>query len=343
MLRTVVIYGLTDFVLLLLLVISVCSISATTSISQTTQLSDDGHTKSFWTNAAPIPTPRSEVSATSLGDAVYVIGGFDTYGQPTNIVEVYSTKNNTWKSAAPLPHPLHHTAATSFDGKIYVVGGFFDNQWTPSNRLFIYDPLKNQWYEGKQMHTARGALTANFINGILYAVGGQSFSSSSSSYPILATNEAYDTVSNTWITKPSMPTARHHAASAAVNGKLYVIGGRVTPISPTVNVNVNEVYDPEKNTWTSLEAMPSKRSGIAAANFDITSIYVFGGEEPSKTFNNNERYDIKTNKWFFETPMPTARHGLGVASVDNRIYVIGGGPQPGLSESNANEIFHVIR
>ena len=33
-----------------------------------------------------------------------------------------------------------------------------------------------------------------------------------------------------------MPTARHHAASGVVNGKLYVIGGRVEGISPTVNV-----------------------------------------------------------------------------------------------------------
>jgi N-acetylneuraminic acid mutarotase len=93
--------------------------------------------------------------------------------------------------------------------------------------------------------------------------------------------------------------------------------------------------------------MPSKRSGIAAATakkstFDTISIYVFGGEEPSKTFNNNERYDVKTNKWKTEAPMPTAHHGLGAASVQNKIYVIGGGTQPGLSVTKANEIFHVI-
>jgi N-acetylneuraminic acid mutarotase len=75
----------------------------------------------------------------------------------------------------------------------------------------------------------------------------------------------------------------------------------------------------------------------------MNSIYVFGGEEPSKTFNNNERYDSRTNKWFVEAPMPTARHGLGAALVDDRIYVLGGGPQPGLSVSNANEIFHAVR
>jgi N-acetylneuraminic acid mutarotase len=163
----------------------------------------------------------------------------------------------------------------------------------------------------------------------VYAVGGQSSSSSSSSLGILATNEAYDVVYDRWTTKASMPTARHHAASAVVNGKLYV--------------NANEMYDPEKNKWILIEPMPSKRSGIAAATakkstFDTIGIYVFGGQEPSKTFNNNERYDIETNKWITEVPMPTSRHGLGAASVQNKIYVIGGGPQPGLS---VTEIFHV--
>ena len=83
------------------------------------------------------------------------------------------------------------------------------------------------------------------------------------------------------------------------------------------------------------------RLATTKSNLDTMSIYVFGGEEPSKTFDNNERYDIKTNKWSIEIPIPTARHGLGAASVDNKIYVIGGEPQPGLSVSDANEIFHV--
>jgi N-acetylneuraminic acid mutarotase len=91
--------------------------------------------------------------------------------------------------------------------------------------------------------------------------------------------------------------------------------------------------------------MPSKRSGIAAAAaspVNSSDIYVFGGEEPSKTFNNNEKYDAKTNKWTSEPPMPTARHGLAAVYIrDEKIYVIGGGPQPGLSVSGANEIFHV--
>lgn len=308
-----------------------------TSIAQTTTTT----TESFWTAGAPMPTPRTEVTAAILKDNIYVLGGFDESSQVTDIVEVYNITNNTWTKAAPLPEALHHTAAASYNNKIYVVGGY-TAPWSPSNKLFIYDFVQDKWQEGKPMPTARGALNVNFINGTLYAIGG------SSDRP-LNSNEAYDPSSNTWTSKALMPTARHHAGSVVVDEKIFVIGGRIS--GSLENISVNEAYDPEQDKWiTNLEAMPSKRSGIAAASaatavassVNSSNIYVFGGEEPSKTFNNNEKYDAKTNKWTSEPPMPTARHGLAaVYTEDDKIYVIGGGPQPGLSVSGANEIFHV--
>jgi N-acetylneuraminic acid mutarotase len=314
-------------VLLIMIVVFVSPIF----VAQTTTATRE----SFWTAGAPMPTPRTEVTAAVLKDEIYVIGGFDESGQVTDIVEVYNITNNTWTRAAPLPEPLHHTAAASYNEKIYVVGGY-TAPWSPSNKLFIYDHVQNKWQEGKAMPTARGALNVNFINGTLYAVAG------SSDRP-LNSNEAYDPSSDTWSSKALMPTARHHAGSAVVDGKIFVIGGRIS--GSLENISVNEAYDPEQDIWiTNLEAMPSKRSGIAATASPANSsnIYVFGGEELSKTFNNNERYDASTNKWTSEPPMPTARHGLGAVYIeDDRIYVIGGGPHPGLSVSGANEIFNV--
>jgi N-acetylneuraminic acid mutarotase len=179
--------------------------------------------------------------------------------------------------------------------------------------------------------TARGALTANFINGILYAVGGVDISGTSN------TNLAYDPEANTWIEKASMQNAREHLTSAVVGGKLHVIGGRTAGM--VANVDTNEVYDPIKDMWTELSPMPSKRGGLASAAINET-IYVFGGEEPNGTFNNNEKYDPVTDTWISAQPMPTARHGLTAVSVDDKIYIIGGGPQPGGSQTNSNGIFH---
>ena len=56
-----------------------------------------------WSEGATMPTARSEITATNIGDDIYVIGGFDGSGDVLDVVEVYNIKNNSWKSAAPLP------------------------------------------------------------------------------------------------------------------------------------------------------------------------------------------------------------------------------------------------
>jgi hypothetical protein len=72
----------------------------------------------------------------------------------------------------------------------------------------------------------------------------------------------------------SMPTARHHAATAVFDGNIHVIGGRLS--GSLVNLNVNEKYDTVLDHWTAdLEPMTSKRSGIAATAVN-GSIYVLG-------------------------------------------------------------------
>jgi N-acetylneuraminic acid mutarotase len=135
-----------------------------------------------------------------------------------------------------------------------------------------------------------------------------------------------------------MPTGRHHAASATVDNKIYVVGGRTVGISPRVNINVNEMYDTETEKWTAVEAMPTKRSGIAAAAINI-SLFFFGGEDLTRTYGNNEKYDTESGKWTSLESMPTSRHGLAAVSVGNKIFVIGGGSEPGLSVSDVNEIY----
>jgi N-acetylneuraminic acid mutarotase len=285
-----------------------------------------------WSEGAGMPTARSEITATNIGDDIYVIGGFDKSGDTLDVVEVYNVNNNSWKSIAPMPQGVHHTAAASYNGKIYVVGGFISREWIPSNQLFIYDPVKDRWTKGKSMPTPRGALNALFVNGTLYAIGGQDGAR------ILNINEAYDPLTNKWISKASMPTGRHHAASTTVDNKIYVVGGRIAGSSQLVNVNVNEMYDTEKDKWTQIESMPSKRSGIAAATIN-NSFFVFGGEDLTRTFGNNEKYDIGNGKWTSLESMPTSRHGLAAISIGNKLFVIGGGPEPGLSVSNVNEIY----
>lgn len=299
---------------------------------------------SGWTEGRDMPTKRQEVGAATLDDKIYIIGGMDDEGT-TNLTEVYDINSDRWTSASPLPGKRDHPGAAAYDGKIYVVGGF-NERGVSTRTLFIYDPSTDEWQRGMDMPTARGALAAKFVNGIMYAIGGdatQLYDSTGFYNPqgVVDSNEAYDPKTDTWTIKAPMPTQRDHLSSAVVEDKIFVIGGR-QPLERELykDLDVNEMYDPQKDSWTSLEPLPTNRSGLAASAID-SSIYVLGGESTKKTFDNNERYDTVTNTWSTERPLPTARHGLSAVSIDDKIYVIAGGPKPGGSGGNANEIFQV--
>ena len=297
---------------------------------------------SFWKTGARMPTPRSETASALLGDKIYIMGGLDETDKPLDTVEVYDVKSDKWSTAAPLPIPLDHSGADVLDQKIYLAGGKGIDSKT-SGRLFIYDPITDKWQEGKPMPTARYALTVDFVDGILFAVGGKNKELMGYARETLSTNEAYDPVTNKWSTKAPLPSARHHAASAVVDGKLYVIGGRNTNFLQRLYLDDNEMYDTKTDTWIKLEPMPTNRSASDTAVIDH-GIHVFGGEicdaggKSNKVFDEHELYNTKSNNWTQELKMPTARHGPSVQFVDHYIYVIGGGVQACTSQSSLNEV-----
>jgi N-acetylneuraminic acid mutarotase len=276
-----------------------------------------------WSIAADMLTPRHEVKAATIGNRIYVVGGYATSSSvSTNILEIYDAETNTWSRGKELPMALDHVGVASYQGKLYVVGGFSKHvPDTPSNTIFIYDPITDEWTRWADMPTPRGALTVDFVNGILYAVGGLN-------HIPLRINEAYDPATNTWTVKAPMPTARDHLTSGVVDGKLYVIGGRTG--STLTNLDVNEEYDPINDKWTTRAPMPSDRGAIDAASLS-DSIYVFCGETPTITFANNEQYIPSLDMWIVREDMPTARAGCAVAEVGGSIYVIGGNPDPAFS------------
>jgi len=322
------------------------------SIGYSTQESSDipQLNESYWKIGKNMSIARNELTGVVLNSEIYAMGGEDIAagGGQKDSVEVYDIAKDKWieGTVAHMPLPLDHTASAVYDGKIYVVGGYLEHK-VPTDKVFIYDPQKNQWQEGKSLPSSIGAaLNAQFINGILYVVGGVN----SSNVPV-NTNYAYNTKTNTWTTKAPMPTARHHLQTAVVDGKIYALGGRILGDGvqsedmdeASSNFNRNEMYDPQTDSWTVLQPMLTKRSGFAAAVSSDGNIYVFGGEGIGKVIDSVEKYNITLDKWTYEKPMPTGRFGLKSVSFGDRIFVLGGQlfGGSGLVPLNINEIFHI--
>ena len=314
-----------------------------------TGINSSSTNSSYWNIGENMSERRNELTAVVLDGKIYAIGGEDkaSGGGQKNTAEVYDIAKGEWVGdIKPMPLALDHTAAAVYDGKIYVVGGFLLHK-VPTDKVFIYDPQKNKWQEGKSLPSSIGAaLNAQFINGILYVVGGLN----SSGVPV-NTNYAYNPNTDTWSTRAPMPTARQHLQTAEVDGKLFALGGRILGNGvqsedldeASSNFNRNEMYDPQSDSWTVRQPMLTKRSGFAAVAASDGNIYVFGGEGVGKVVGSVEKYDPKLDTWTYEKPMPTGRFGLKSVSFNDRIFVLGGQlfGSSSLVPLNINEIFHI--
>jgi N-acetylneuraminic acid mutarotase len=197
--------------------------------------------------------------------------------------------------------------------RIYAMGG--GNSSGTLNTVEEYNPATNTWAVRASMPTARlglGLVAAS--NGKIYAIGGATDISQSS---VLATVEEYDPLTNTWVARSSMPTARRSfGITVGADGKIYVIGG----MNGAGALNTVEAYDPATDKWSSRASMPTARFSLAAERGSNGKIYAIGGQTTAVV----EEYDPLQNTWTARTPMSAARWNIGSAVSGGRIYIIGG-------------------
>ncbi|WP_261378083.1 Kelch repeat-containing protein [Bacillus paralicheniformis] len=124
-----------------------------------------------------------------------------------------------------------------------------------------------------------------------------------------------------WVSKADLPEVRSAAATAVVDGKIYVIGGFG---SENIATNTTYVYDPKTNEWTQKTDMPTKRAGAAVAVVDH-KIYVIGGNTfNTSNYANTEKveiYDYKTDTWERGVDAPVKSYLSSAAVIDNTIHL----------------------
>ena len=299
-----------------------------------------------WVKLAPFPEPAEELYGVAAGGKLYVFGGLAPGWVPRGLVFEYDPAANAWAKKQPMALASHHVAVTELNGKIYLFGGFVPPRsgppaWVPIDNAWEYDPAADTWKALAPLPTRRGSPVAAAVGGKIYVIGGASThpgSAEPSLHPArphraLGTVEEYDPTANTWRARSPMPTACNHAAIGVVNGKIYVIGGRVGAafIGVASNTDVVEEYDPATDQWGAIKArMPTARSAVAWG-VHRGRIYVAGGEFQDDrlmaAFRALEAYDPATNRWTMLPRMPVPRHGLAGGVLGNRLHLVSGDVQ----------------
>lgn len=296
-----------------------------------------------WVKLAPFPEPAEELIGVAAGGKMYVFCGLAPGWKPIGMVYEYDPSANKWTKKKTMPLLSHHVAFTEYRGKIYAFGGFkypdSGPAWEQIDNAWEYDPASDNWRALAPMPTKRGSPVAVTVGDKMYVIGGATTAATAKGMPVhpqrphisVGTVEEYDPATNTWRERTPMPLPRNHATAQAVNGKVYVIGGRVGGAFITggsSNVDVVEEYDPATDRWGAPRAkMPSARSAMASGAYG-GRIYVQGGEGQDAqrmwTFRALEAYEPATNTWTSLPSMTIPRHGLAGAVVGNRLHMVSG-------------------
>ena len=170
------------------------------------------------------------------------------------------------------------------------------------------------------------------LNGKLYLLGGYP-----SSRQAVRTVQIYDIATDSWQLGPQLPQLNNHGMGAAVNGKIYLIGGQTLADGDPFVDTVYEL-DPAGGGWVEKARMPTARSaGVALVHEG--KIYVAGGRPPRG--NDFAVYDPATNLWDVLPNLPSQRNHMTGAVINGRLHVVGGRLGPGLSplKTTVHEVF----
>lgn len=227
-------------------------------------------------------------------------------------------QSGAWTEVTPLVTGRAGLQAGAVGGILYAIGGVNGGGTALATEAF--DPATGTWIPKAALQPPpgsggqRSAFASAVVNGTIYVFGGGNGSI------FFNDVQAYDPATDTWGVRDPMPMSRAYAVAAALNGKIYLIGGHVGaggPNAPTLE------YDPIADIWIEKAAMPTPRinPGVAVLN---GKFYVVGGAATGPAVTTVEVYDPVANVWSTAHSLSTPRMNPAVGAVGGVIYAFGG-------------------
>ena len=254
-----------------------------------------------WKSLPPLPGKRGSAIAAEVGGKIYVIGGatttegskdpFFSFFGPSRVLgtnEVYDPATNKWESRRPMSVPRNHAFSGVVNGKIYVIGGRTGHGFilsaTNTDVVEEYNPVNDTWSVPKErMPTARSGGASGSDGRRIYAAGGEV--TTKDLVGAFKSVEAYDPVTNSWMTLPSMPMPRHGIAGAVIGNRFHLVSGMMqsagalTFLDPTLSTHtaMHDILElqfgapPPTAAAKSAAAAPSQAPATAASATGATS------------------------------------------------------------------------
>jgi N-acetylneuraminic acid mutarotase len=290
----------------------VASSASTTSLRATTTTAPPQLVVAATSWSLPEALSRSVVLP--VGTNVGIFGGLTAGGVSSRNVYQVDPTNGMSTTAGTMASPVHDAAGAVIAGSYFIFGGGGTTETAAVQKFTAAAPNHLTGSLAGNLPAKRADLTVATENGHTYLVGG--YDGSKWLAPVLDTTDG-----GAFITVAQLNPAVRYPAVAALNGKLYVIGGELSPNEADAN-NV-QVIDLKSFAVTQLGPLPEALSHAAAAVLDGT-IYVFGGRSMGHAVDTISVFNTTTGQLNPVGHLPAARSDMGVGVVGQTVYLIGG-------------------
>ncbi|XP_021921370.1 kelch domain-containing protein 3 isoform X2 [Zootermopsis nevadensis] len=304
----------------------------------------------YWTVHLEGGPRRVNHAAVVVEDKIFSFGGYctgDNYRERRPMdIHVLNTSNFRWHAlplskqndpdAACVPYQRYGHTAVAYGDKIFVWGG--RNDEAACNVLFCFDTSTLQWSCPEvtgMIPGARDGHSACVINHCMYVFGGFEEEIDRFSQDV----HALDFRTMHWnyiITQGEPPSYRDFHSATALEGRMYIFGGRGDlngPYHSQEEVYCSDIMylDTHTGRWhrpvTSGDIPIGRRSHSAFVYKG--NLYIFGGYNGlhDEHFNDLYRFSSEHNEWQLLKPLgkpPSKRRRQACLLVGDKVFLFGG-------------------
>jgi len=122
-----------------------------------------------WEDFTPIPSPTNRHCQVSVGDTVYIVGGYTTGSGTTGDTYKLSMSTKQWVKQSSLNTPRGYHGCAAWDGGVIVVGGRGGDYLSSVEK---FNPVSNKWFTFTPLPTTLARMQAFVWDNDLYVLGG---------------------------------------------------------------------------------------------------------------------------------------------------------------------------
>ncbi len=280
----------------------------------------------------PAPDARIGFDAPVLlrdGRVLVSGGAIDTPGAPeeghlAGGAQLYDPATNGWAQTGALVQArAAQTATVLDDSTVLIVGGQTGTRVGKHPGLASterYDPATGKWAAGSLAGPRVGHTATLLRDGRVLVIGGQTGDDDAGQNRPVLTAERYDPASGRWsaVAAPLWTHGVGASATLLADGRVLVAGGNATGGGRPAALTVAEIYDPIKDSWTTVAPLPQGVSGHTAILQPDGRVVAVGGSG-----YYTQVYDPARDIWTQDVADPITIGGVAAPLRDGRILLAG--------------------